>query len=208
MVAWVATPVAAHYAAHGVVNGWHFCLAVFLAINTLICVWEISLGSQIAEIEQRHRDPGARREELVELFALRVAARELFRARLWARVWSYYALYDPSYADRRSFGFAIDVGNGWSTLLPGLLFLAGMTAGFLSPVALGILGALIFYQKLYGTCLYLFTFVFNRRHEGHRLAHVLALVGGTNSIWLLFPAIGLYVSIRLIVENRFELIWS
>jgi hypothetical protein len=37
---------------------------------------------------------------------------------------------------------------------------------------------------------------------------VVGVVGGTNGVWLVFPAIGLYVCVRLIVENRFDLIWN
>ena len=75
-------------------------------------------------------------------------------ATFWARLWYEYAYYDPAYADRRSFGFSVDVGNGWSTLVPSLVFLVGMTAGFSSAVVLGLIGVLLFYQKFYNTVLY------------------------------------------------------
>ena len=31
---------------------------------------------------------------------------------------------------------------------------------------------------------------------------------GTNGLWFVFPAIGLYVCVRLILENHFDVIWS
>jgi len=34
------------------------------------------------------------------------------------------------------------------------------------------------------------------------------MVGGTNGTSLVFPAIGLYVCLRLILENRFDVIWN
>jgi hypothetical protein len=83
-----------------------------------------------------------------------------------------------------------------------------MTVPVLPPVILGILGAFIFYQKFYCTSLYFFTFIFNRRYKGHRLGPLLAVVGGTNGIWIVFPAIGLYVCVRLILENRLDLLLS
>ena len=209
MAAWVGIPVLAHFAVRGVVNPWHVALTVFLAINLLICVWEISLGVRIGEIERWHHDPAGARERPRGLVYLAPASpRDLVSTRLWARVWSEYAIYDPSYADRRSFGFAADVGNGWSTLLPSLFFLVGMTAGMVPAVALGLVGAFIFYQKFYGTSLYFFTYLFNRRYEGHPLGRLIPIVGGTNGVWLVFPAIGLYVCIRLILENRYDRIWS
>jgi hypothetical protein len=42
-------------------------------------------------------------------------------------------VFDPSYANRESFGFFIDVGNGFSTIIPTVLFLVGMTVDILSP---------------------------------------------------------------------------
>ena len=209
MLVFVGLALLLHHAIHGVVNGWHAAISFFLAINTMICWWEISLGLHIGEIEHWHHDPagqGERPEGTV--FLARVGPRELLSTRLWARIWSEYAAYDPSYADRGSFGFAIDVGNGWTTLLPGLVFLVGMSSGIGSPVVLGLVGVVLFYQKLYGTCLYLFTFLFNRRWQGRPLGQVVAMVGGTNGIWIVFPAIGLYVSFRLILENDFRLIWT
>ena len=88
---------------------------------------------------------------------------------------------------------------------------APRTGPEIAPVASAanaLVGAFIFYQKLYCTCLYFFTFLFNRRYEGHRLAPLLGVVGGTNGIWIVFPAIGLYVCIRLILEGRFDLLWG
>lgn len=208
MVIWVGISLLAHYALHGVVNGWHTALSFFLPINILVCWWEIALGARIGDIERWHHEPSAAGERpRGTVYAVRASLRDLASTRLWARVWSEYVRFDPSYADRRSFGFAADVGNGWVTLVPSILFFVGMTTGIFSPVVLGLIGALMFYQKFYCTALYFFTYVFNRRYEGHRLGRLIAVVGGTNGLWLVFPAIGLYVSIRLIVENRFDVLW-
>jgi hypothetical protein len=83
-----------------------------------------------------------------------------------------------------------------------------MTFPVVSPVVLGIVGLLIFYQKFYGTCLYFFSYFFNRRYRGHRLVGLLAMVGGTNGIWLVFPAMGIYVCLRLILDGSFDVIWT
>jgi hypothetical protein len=205
----VGGSIVAHYALHGVVNGWQVALAFFLAVNILICVWEISLYYRIGDIERWHREPRATSgRPSGSVYLARVTLRELASTHLWARIWSEYAFYDPSYADRRSFGFAADVGNGFWTLVPSLVFFVCMTLPILPPVVLGLIGAFIFYQKLYCTSLYFFMYFFNRRHEGHRLAPLIGIVGGTNGIWIVFPAVGLYVCIRLILEGRFDLLWS
>ena len=88
---------------------------------------------------------------------------------IWLVVWvggsviAHYAIWDPSYADRKSFGFAADVGNGFVTLVPSLILFFGITFPILPPVVLGLIGAFIFYQKFYCTTLYFFTYLFNRR---------------------------------------------
>jgi len=213
MIAWVGGAVALHFAVRGVVNPFHVALSIFLGINVLVCFWEICLLLRIDSIEERYRQrregagrPAGGRGR--SFFLSKASLRDLGSATLWSRVWSEYALYDPSYADRRSFGFAIDVGNGFVTLVPSLVFAVGMTAPLLPPAVLGIVGLLVFYQKFYGTSLYFFTYCFNRRYEGQPLASVLAFVGGINGIWLVFPAIGLYVSVRLILEGRFDVLWG
>jgi hypothetical protein len=209
LVLWVGGSAIAHYALHGVVNGWQLALALFLAVNLMICVWEISLWHRIDDIERwvHHPDEGEPRPR-GNLYLASVSLRELASSRRWALVWYGYARYDDGYADRRSFGFAIDVGNGFSTLLPSLFFLVAMTLPVVSPVVLGVVGLLIFYQKFYCTCLYFFTYLFNERYAGHRLGNLLAMVGGTNGIWLVFPAVGIYVCLRLILESSFDVIWS
>ncbi len=206
---WIGGPTAILYATRGVFNGWHLALSIFLAINLLICGWEISLWHRIGDIRRWFHDPGNSPDRpRGNLYTTPITLREFFSTRLWARTWLGYAYWDDGYADPRSFGFTIDVGNGFSTLIPSLLFLVGMTVPLFSPVVLGIVGLLVFYQKFYGTCLYFFQFVYNRRYEGRAWAGLVGVVGGTNGLWLVFPAIGIYVCLRLIFENRFDVIWS
>ncbi len=98
--------------------------------------------------------------------------------------------------------------TGFSTLIPSGLFLIGMTVPIFPPLVLGIVGLLLFYQKFYCTCVYFFQYFYNRRYVGRPLWGVVAVVGGTNALWLVFPLIGIYVCVRLIVDNRFDLIWG
>ena len=104
----VGGPVAAHYAAHGVVNGWHVALCVFLAINLLICGWEISLWRRIGDIERWFRAPrGSGDRPTGNLYTMPASLREVLSTRLWARPWLGYAYWDDGYADPKSFGFAM-----------------------------------------------------------------------------------------------------
>ena len=82
-------------------------------------------------------------------------------------IWSGYSLFDPGYSDRRSFGYNIDVGNGFTTLIPAVLFAFGMTFELMPARVLGIIGLIIFWQMFYGTAVYFFQFFNNGRHKGH-----------------------------------------
>ena len=214
IVAWVSVAVLANLAFNGTLNGLHVLVNVFLAINLIVCYWEMCLLWRIDAIEERYqrRQSGERTASgprtRGSFFLSKVAFRELGSRDLWSKVWSEYALYDPSYADRRSFGFAIDVGNGFSTILPSLAIFIGMSFPVLPAIAVGLIGLLVFYQKFYGTLLYFFTYVFNRRYQGKPFANVMAFVGGINGIWLVGPGIGLYVCLRLILDGGFGVIWS
>ena len=113
------------------------------------------------------------------------------------------ALFDESYADKRSFGFVIDIGNGFVTLLPSLVLVYGMTYWFVSARTLGILGLLLHYQVFYGTVLYCASYVLNGRHRGHPRWHVLLFVILPNAFWLVFPIWGCIVSLVLIHDNSY-----
>ena len=71
---------------------------------------------------------------------------ELFGLSHWAQMWSDYCALDPSYADSTSFGFCIDVGNGFTTVLPSLAFMVGMTRELMDARWLGMVGLISFYQ--------------------------------------------------------------
>jgi hypothetical protein len=209
MALFFGVPVAVHAGIHGGVNGWHVALTFFLAINLLICIWEISLWHRIEDIRRWFHAPrGSGDRPRGNLYTHRVSLRGFWSTRLWARTWLGYAYWDDGYADPKSFGFAIDVGNGFTTLVPSLLFLVGMTFPIFSPAVLGIIGLLVFYQKFYGTSLYFFQYLYNRRYENRPLSGIVGVVGGTNGLWFVFPALGLIVCVRLILEGRFDVIWS
>jgi len=196
-----------HALAHNGPNGWQIAIAFFLAVNLVTCIQEICLGLRIGKIESWHHDPeGRRNRPRGSFWFARVSPRGLLSATFWARMWSEYAHFDPAYADRRSFGFSVDVGNGWSTLLTSALFLVGMTSPIFSPVVLGILGIILFYQKLYCTCLYFFSYTFNEYYKLQPMSRVVPVVGGTNGVWIIFPAFGLYVSVQLVLQNSFALL--
>jgi hypothetical protein len=207
-VAFVGIPVAVHTSVHGF-SGLQAAIAFFLAINLMICIWEISLWHRIDDIRRWfHLPKGTEDRPRGNLYTTPISLREFWSTKLWARTWLGYAYWDDGYADPKSFGWSIDVGNGFTTLIPTLLFLVGMTFEFLPAQVLGIIGLLLFYQKFYGTCLYFFQYLYNERYKDRPLGGLIGVVGGTNGLWLVFPAFGLYASVRLILDGSYQLFCS
>ena len=146
---------------------------------------------------------GRELDRVKDFFARVVPLRRVFSPSVWAELWSSYSVFDPSYADRKSFGFFIDIGNGFSTLAPALLFIYGMTYEPVPARALGIVGLLIFYQMWYGTIVYLASYVMNKRYQGHSPFNVALFVGLSNGLWLSFPLWGIAVSIMMIGSGSY-----
>ncbi|MDE2755573.1 MAG: hypothetical protein OXU26_11970, partial [Acidobacteriota bacterium] len=120
------------YYTHGDLNLIHSALSLFFSINLLVCYWEICLFFRRDYIErrtdywrQRQRETG--RTPAGEFLASRTPLTRILSPTVWADAWATYALYDSSYADRRTFGFNVDIGNGFVTPLPTLILYAAYT---------------------------------------------------------------------------------
>jgi hypothetical protein len=205
-----AVPIALHHRYHGVFNPHQMALAFFAWLNVIIALWEICLFLRIDLIEEQHRRfvadyRGRELERARDFFATPVPLRRLFSPTLWAELWSTYSVFDDSYANRKSFGFFVDIGNGFSTLVPSLLFLYGMTFEIVPARVLGILGILLFYQTWYGTIVYFASFVMNKRYRGHTLRNLALFVGMSNGLWLTFPLWGIYAAVVLIQSDSYVL---
>ena len=112
------------------------------------------------------------------------------------------SFFDASYADPKSYGFWIDSGNGFSTLLPGLLFAVGLTYDVLDARLLGVVGILQFYQEFYGTVLYFWSFCYNRCWEAHgwvgsKARLVLATVMLCSSVVAHYATLCVFVCLRV-----------
>ena len=204
-------PVFVHFKLHGVISVSQIALAFFLVLNILISFWEIGLGLHIRHIQKEYKRLQDKFKKdnfasVVEFFFLPVSVSNMVSLKFWSRVWSTYSLYDPSYANCESYGFFIDVGNGWSTLLPSALFLVGMSVDLMAPRWLGILGILKFYQEFYGTIMYFTSYVFNARYRGKTALEVSLFVGLSNGLWFFFPLLGMYISGVLIFDSSYDVL--
>lgn len=204
-------PVWLHVIEHGQVSVLQVLLAFFLILNVLICFWEIGLGLHITAIKNDYKKLSdtygkQRLRAVVDLMNYPLQLQDVVSLLFWSRIWSTYSLYDPSYSNSESFGFFVDVGNGWTTLVPSLLFLYSMTYHeLIGARLLGMIGLVSFYQEFYGTCIYFLSFFFNKRHGGKSLFEVVMFVGFSNGLWFLFPLIGMMASFTLIETNSYAL---
>lgn len=201
-----------HLQRYGSLNCLQCSLLVFCAVNAMICIWEISLFihrkwivSQFARLKQQV--PKGSLPQPIFLFDHATVA-EILSLKYWSNVWITYCLADASYSESNSFGFAVDVGNGFSTLLPSLLFGAGLTWDILPPKVLGMIGLASFWQELYGTLVYFFSYVLNKRWQAHAntWGQMAALVLLSNGIWIVFPALGIWASIDMIMQNSLQIV--
>jgi hypothetical protein len=185
-------------------------LSFFGVLNVLVCLWEIALWKHIDLIAQQYKSlerrwgsdrAGAARE----LFMTPLSWLEALSFVFWTRIWSVYALFDPAYATMGSYGFFIDSGNGHSMLIPSLLWLVNSTA--LAPLSarwLGIVSLAAYYQMGYGTVLYFVSYFRSHCHFNKSVFEVIVFVGVSNAIWIFFPILGIWASIRLIFQDNFS----
>ena len=202
---------AASYRLHGTPSPIFLVFSVFLSLNLLICYWEICLylkRDHIAERARYWRERGTStgRTPAVEFLTARVPLRRIASASVWADTWAAYSLYDSAYTDRRSFGFNADVGNGFVTPIPSIVLLAALTFGIMPAMFAGILGVALFWQWVYVSSLYAVSVWISGEHEALPRTVRWLYVWGPNSVWIIVPLLGLFVSVRLIVDGNYAVI--
>ena len=185
-------------------------LLVFNNLNIFIAYCEICLGRHILLIKSDYKKLRAKYRgnewaACIKYLTMPLSVSQCFDGRIWSKMWSTYALYDPSYQNHESFGFFIDFGNGLSTIPPSLLInLSIVCPHKLSPLLVGCVGLAMYWQVLYGTIIYILSFVFNKRYEGKTLTEVCLFVGFSNGIWIIFPAIGIWACVAVLRDGTLD----
>lgn len=200
--------IGVHYILYGSVNILFCLVSLFLSINLLICFWEICLYLRRDYIQERNtywRERQERTGKLAtgEILSARVSRQNLFSFTFWSDIWATYSLYDGSYADRRTFGFNVDVGNGFATLIPSLILHIGFSINVIPASVIGILGVMMFWQWTYCTSLYWGSFFVAGRQKLISKKDMYIYIWGTNAPWVIFSLIGLYASIRLVLDGSY-----
>lgn len=62
----------------------------------------------------------------------------------------------------------------------------------------------MYWQVMYGTIVYIFTFMFNRRYVGKSTLEVMSFVGLTNSLWFIFPTLGIYACVSMLRDGNMD----
>lgn len=214
----IAALCIAHYRIYDNFNVLAQSLIGFLVVNVFICVWELALFYRFDCITKVHTrrlkdgfykgtPEGAALRDKEPLIVFRnYPIAKLLSLSTWSEIWSDYARYDVSYTDKSTFGYNIDVGNGHSTFITSVLLLICMVHPLWSPRVVGIVGVVLFYQKAYGTVIYLFAYVNNKRYTISTWNEIIFCVICTNILWILFPMLGFSASVDMIMNDTFALI--
>ena len=187
-------------------------LLLFNNLNIFISICEIILGCNIHYVQsdyrtlcKKYKKDGKEGQACLSYLTMPLSIRQLFQWHTWAKMWSTYALYDPSYQNQESFGFFIDFGNGLTTIPPSVLInVAIVRPDLVSALWVGCIGIAMYWQVMYGTIIYIFSFVFNRRYEGKTLLEVALFVGLTNSLWFIFPTLGIYACVCMLRDGNMD----
>ena len=203
--------IGARYGVHGDFDVIHALLIHFFSINLLICHWEVCLFFRRDYIEKRaecwrqnRRETG--RTSAIEFLAGRVPLRRILSSTVWADVWATYSQFDSSYTDRRTYGYNVDIANGFVTPVPTLILLAAFTVDFMPAVVAGIIGAMMFWQLTYATSVYWVSFFVAKRQSRIGRRDLYIYIWALNCPWVLFALLGLYVSIRLILNGDYSVL--
>ena len=187
-------------------------LLIFNNLNIFIAYCELCLGRHIDIIQSDYQKllrkyKGKEWSACLEYLTMPIPIHQCLNGRIWSKMWSTYALYDPSYQNHESFGFFIDFGNGISTIPPSLLMNVAMVYP-LSPLLVGCVGIAMYWQVLYGTLIYILSFVYNKRYVGKSLTEVILFVGLSNGIWIVFPTVGIWCCVVILREGNWDVFQS
>ena len=203
--------IAGRYWARGDFDVIHILLSLFFSVNLVICFWEMCLFFRRDYVEKRaeywdERRRRTGRTPAFEFLAHKVPLTRLASPTLWADVWATYCQYDSSYADRRTFGFNVDIANGFVTPIPTLVLYAAFTCDLLPALVAGIIGTMLFWQLTYMTSIYWVSFFVANRQERITCREKYIYIYAANCPWVLFAMLGLYVSISLIVNGDYSVL--
>ena len=201
----------ARYWLQGELDALYCLFSLFFSINLLICYWEMCLFFRRDQIPTRaeywrRRGNDSGRSPALEFLLSRVTLRRSLSPTVWADVWAAYSRFDSAYVNRHTYGFNADVANGFATPASTLVLYIAFTGGVMPAIAAGIVGAMLCWQWIYMSSLYLVIAFTGRKRNPITTRELYVYLIGPNILWVLIPIVGLYVSIRLILDGDYSVI--
>ena len=74
----------------------------------------------------------------------------------------------------------------------------------MTPLLVGCISIASLWQITYGTIIYFLSFVWNKRYRGFRAGEIWTFVGISNSLWIAFPAIGIWACVQILRDDNFD----
>lgn len=184
-------------------------LCMFLLVNLSNCYWEMSLATNSRYIEERAKywkdwQGETGRTPARGFFLKRVTLLQAISPLAWADMWAAYSYYDEAYADRKSYAFIVDTGNGFVSLLPSLFLLTAFTIEWPGALITGLISAMLFWQLVYMTSLYFTSYFVSGGNPKLTRFEFWMFVVFMNGIWIVVPIFGLYIAIRMVFEGNYS----
>ena len=130
----------------------------------------------------------------------------------WSIVFAQYASLDPSYVQHTSWSFWIDVGNGFTMLVPTVALSIAVTSwpevpmiASITPRSVGIVAIVMNYQMFYGTVVYYCNYCYNRYDVGAS-ATSKVVVFAANLVWIVGPLAWIFYAVRFVHSNSLAIV--
>ena len=194
-------------------NSLYIFMMIFLWFNAVCGVLEIAclyigrdhLKQEFARVRGGYHGQGLKL--LLAAFNEPVNRQNLFSIKDWSKLFVAWGVLDRDYATQNSFGYLGEVGNGVFTIIPTCAVLLGLTFPVFPATVVGIIGVAFWYQTIWGTLVYVLGLWKFADNSENSLMGNIVLIGG-NFPWLILPMLGVYTSVRLILDNSFQVFFN
>ena len=133
----------------------------------------------------------------------RLSAAQLFSLTFRSEIYSVYSVTDPAYTDKSSCGFNTDIWNGFWTFIPTVLLLVTFAYPVIPPFIVGVIGIALFHQWIFGTIMYSASFYVSGHYKSVSNSDAFLFIWVINGGWILCAVLGLFVSIKLILDQNY-----
>lgn len=211
LVVVAGTAIGFRYSTQNSFDPIHVILTVFLAVNVLVCLWQWCLflrrdyiGTRVEHWREQGVKMGVSASKA--FMNTRLSLSQIFSVTFWSEIYSVYSVTDPAYTDKTSCGFNTDIWNGFWTFIPTVLLLVTFASPFIPPFVTGVIGIALFHQWIFGTVMYSASFYVGGHYKSVSASDAFLFIWVINGSWILCAVLGFYVSVRLILDQNYEVL--